>query len=650
MKIIAKLTLLSAVSFAAATAAIIVFGIGTIERIAVRDGEKLFTLELLKAKRAFHQALNRSGMRSAIAAVEVKNDEILEKYSGSVEFFILDTERGEVVYSDGFAREDLDDAAFSRIAELGESLNFSMFSIAGSMKYLLTTDVPSFDWIIGVSVDRSAFAGRRDEFFVSIGVAFVVMLLATAGMFNFFGRTIVARLKTTTQCIEEVEKGNLSARIRDIAGSDEISHLQHGVNAMSARISERSDELEFANSELRDRDAKLTQAQKMEAVGQLTGGVAHDFNNLLAVILGNLELLDDETTDPKRKELIENSIDAAMKGSELTKNMLSFARQAPLRPTTIDLNKVIEGASSWIARTIPASIEVEMELAGDLMAIRADSSSVESALLNLIVNARDAMPGGGRIRIETSNALGSEVFPDGSGDGEATRPYVKMSVTDTGVGIPDAEIPRIFEPFYSTKSDGDGSGMGLSMLEGFVDQSGGVVRVDSELSVGSAFVLYFPAIADGKDHAAPRLVSGEADEGRKGARILCAEDNEKVLEITRAALSSAGYEVIAANSGDLAFELSKSMPEIDLLLTDIVMPGRLQGTDLAVALREDHPELPVVFLSGYANEAETAGGRLTGNVARLLKPVRKAVLLSVVSDCLAGHAARDADAGVRASA
>lgn len=372
---------------------------------------------------------------------------------------------------------------------------------------------------------------------------------------------------------------------------------------------------------------QLFQTQKMDAIGKLTGGVAHDFNNLLAVILGNLELLEDDITDPEQKDLIKRSIDATMHGSELTRNMLSFARRAPLQPTILDLNQLARNIESWIRRTIPSSIDVEMSLPPDLWPVEIDASSAESGLLNLILNARDAMVGGGTLTIETSNQTIDEVFVDARGEHIEPGRYVLLAVSDTGEGILEENMAMIFEPFFTTKPVGMGSGLGLSMLQGFVRQSSGMVRVYSEPGVGTTFKLYFPAAEKAERLKQSIDLYEYLPVERGGTTVLLVEDNADVLKLLRSMLTKAGYRVLTANSGDEALNVFEAGAGVDLVLTDIVMPGELQGTTLAKVLRAKRPDLPFVFMSGYASEATVHGNGLQPNDIRLMKPIQRGDLL-----------------------
>ncbi|MEP2715338.1 ATP-binding protein [Pseudophaeobacter sp.] len=370
-------------------------------------------------------------------------------------------------------------------------------------------------------------------------------------------------------------------------------------------------------------------AQKFESIGQLTGGVAHDFNNLLAVVLGNLELLREDEALKNQHRLVDAAIKATLRGADLTRNMLSFARKAPLTPVQLDLNAVVREAGSWMGRTLPESVTVATALAEGLWLIDADRSSLESALLNLTLNARDAMEGQGSLTIETANVHIDEEYLTAHKEDLPPGRYVMLAVSDTGPGIPKEILASIFEPFYTTKPPGVGSGLGLSMTQGFVQQSGGTVQVYSEVGEGTSFKLYFPATSAPSDHPEKPTRSTPLT-GGAGLKLLLAEDEEEVRSTLENILERAGYQVTAAPSGDDAFAAFAEDPSFDLLLTDIVMPGTLQGTSLAKALRARWPDLPVVFMSGYASEATVHGNGLRPEDIRLMKPVQRGDLLAAL--------------------
>ncbi len=398
-----------------------------------------------------------------------------------------------------------------------------------------------------------------------------------------------------------------------------------------ASIIDISDRKEAAQQRS-DLENRLAQSQKLEAIGKLTGGVAHDFNNLLNVVLGNLELLQEMTDDPEQMELINAGIGATHKGATLTKNMLSFARRAYLQPTVLNLSDIVHDMDNWISRTIPASIRVEMSLQPGLWKVSADHTSTESALLNLLINARDAMPDGGVITIETANVTLDDTENGGTGDDLEPGHYALLAVSDTGVGIPPENIERVFDPFFTTKGPGEGSGLGLSMVHGFIKQSGGSVRIYSEVGSGTTVKLYFRATNAPEAEARPAVEKQAAEPA--SARILIAEDQEAVVDLLVRILRKEGHYVVPAKTGDEALKIFRMDASFDLLITDIVMPGHLQGPGLARELRGLNPALPVIFMSGYARESTVHGNGLRESDIRLMKPVSKQSLIDSVQTAL----------------
>lgn len=386
-------------------------------------------------------------------------------------------------------------------------------------------------------------------------------------------------------------------------------------------------------TELREAEAGARQSQRIEAIGTLTGGVAHDFNNILAIILGNLELSQETDSPEDLKDLIQTSIEATKRGADLTKNLLSFARRAHLQPTRLNLNQTIQGTMTWAIRVLPATINIENSFMARLWDVELDATSAENALINILLNARDAMPDGGKITIETANMMiGDEYISERNLDIEPGR-YVVLEISDTGQGIPVDKLEKVFEPFFTDKSVGQGSGLGLSMVQGFIKQSRGAIRIYSKVGVGTTFKLYFKAATQLAKE--PRSQNYERlHVPLEHTSILLAEDEPEVLRFLNRMLSDAGYWVKTANSGDEALEVFRSSGRFDLLLTDIVMPGTLQGPALAKAIRSIDPNIRCIFLSGYTSEATLHGNDLSPSDIRLMKPVNRLDLLRAVSKAL----------------
>ena len=372
-------------------------------------------------------------------------------------------------------------------------------------------------------------------------------------------------------------------------------------------------------------EAELRQAQRMEAVGQLTGGLAHDFNNLLTVITGNLEMLERRVAgDSDAQTLLGEAQEAAELGAKLSNRLLAFGRRQPLRPEPIDLGALVWGLTDLLRRTLGAAVRIETRFAQNLPIAMADPGQFENALLNLAINARDAMPEGGQLIIETAAVEVDEEYAAAAGIDLVTGGYVSLSVTDTGVGMSPEIRERAFEPFFTTKGPGAGSGLGLSMVYGFVKQSGGHVRLDSEEGRGTTVRLYLPASeGDGSGEAAPRQAEAEATAGET---ILVVEDDVRVRRVSTRRLKEMGYAVIEAESGSAALEVLARAEPIDLLFTDVVMPGGMTGLELARQARSLRPGLKILFTSGYASTAAMKDDVLTGNAAWLSKPYSNADL------------------------
>ncbi len=383
----------------------------------------------------------------------------------------------------------------------------------------------------------------------------------------------------------------------------------------------------------RDLESRIRQSQKMEAVGQLTGGVAHDFNNLLTVILGNAEQLDHALTDREDLRMLARmTARAAERGAELTGRLLAFARRQALQPRPTDVNQLLTGMEGLLNRSLTEQTDLKLSLDSKLWPAEIDPGQLEVALLNLTINARDAMPGGGCLTIETANAELDDTYAD-TGIEVPPGPYVMISVTDTGEGMAADVVARAFEPFFTTKDVGKGSGLGLSMVYGFVKQSGGHAKIYSEPGHGTTIRLYFPrSQPTERDTPPPSRTDDEVSPGRE--RVLVVEDDRLVREHAMALLTGLGYHVTGAENGSEALEILTRSDEFDLLFTDVVMPGGIDGRQLADAAREIRPNLKVLFTSGYAESAIVHHGRLDAGVQLLSKPYRRQELAAKVREVL----------------
>ncbi len=374
---------------------------------------------------------------------------------------------------------------------------------------------------------------------------------------------------------------------------------------------------------------QLAASQRREAIAQLTGGVSHDFNNLLSVISGCLQLLPEAKDEAERKRLIDQALVASEQGSSITKQLLAFGRQAPLHAEPQDTSAVLSDLRVLLDRLLPASVKVRFEVDPMTSWVRADGDMLRSALIHLATNAHVAMPNGGELTVRAHNA------PSGDGNigaANTAKGLVEIVVQDTGIGIRREDLPRVVEPFYSTAEVGKGSGLGLAMANGFAVQSGGSLSLESELGSGTRVSLLLPSIEPAQ-LPTPRT-SPPKKMQREAARILIVDDNEQLAGLIALQLRRDGFDVSLAASGDDAASLLESGLQPDLLLTDVVMPGHLQGPDLAQSLRDRYPNIPVIMMSGYARENARTGG--TGSICDLFleKPVRLIDLREAISKLL----------------
>ena len=391
----------------------------------------------------------------------------------------------------------------------------------------------------------------------------------------------------------------------------------------------------YAEAEAREAaEASLRQSQKMEAVGQLTGGVAHDFNNLLTIILGNLQLALRHVPEGRPRTLLTKVHQAAESAAELTKRLLAFSRNQPLDPRPVDANRLVADISDLLGRTLGEGIEIETVRGGGLWQTEADKTELESALLNLAINARDAMPSGGKLTIETGNAFLDEAYCAGI-EGLKPGQYVQIAMTDTGAGMSPDVISKAFDPFFTTKPAGTGTGLGLSQVHGFVKQSGGHIRIYSEIGEGTTIKIYLP-----RSFARAREADSEikAPESQKGQleTVLVVEDDPDVRGYVTETLRGLNYRVLEAADGPAAMALVQQPQPIDLLLTDVVMPG-MNGRALSDDAQRHRPGLKVLYMTGYSRNAIVHQGRLDPGVSLIQKPFSEGALASRVHAILSGR-------------
>ena len=381
-------------------------------------------------------------------------------------------------------------------------------------------------------------------------------------------------------------------------------------------------------------ESQLRQVQKMESIGQLTGGVAHDFNNLLTVITGTIDILGTAVADKPELVAITKLIsEAADRGAELTGQLLAFARKQPLQPRQTDVNALMAGAEKLLRRALGEQIEITMIIDANAWSAMIDPTQLSTALLNLAVNARDAMPNGGKLTLETSNVLIDQNYADNNNDIEPGS-YVLIAVSDTGHGIPELIRQRVFEPFFTTKGIGKGTGLGLSMVYGFVKQSGGNIRIYSEEGHGTTFRIYLPRADETSDRIGEKSHELSADGGTE--TILIVEDDPLVRESAITQIRSLGYNTLYASHAAEALAIANRGEAFDLLFTDVIMPGQMNGRQLAEAVAKLRSPLKVLFTSGYTENAIIHHGRLEPGVLLLAKPYRKQDLARMLRQALEG--------------
>jgi two-component system NtrC family sensor kinase len=380
----------------------------------------------------------------------------------------------------------------------------------------------------------------------------------------------------------------------------------------------------YAEAERRETlEASLRQSQKMEAVGQLTGGVAHDFNNLLTIILGNLQMALRQLPEGKPRALASNAYHAADRAAELTKRLLAFSRSQPLDPHPIDANRLVAGMSGLLDRTLGETVAVETVRSAGLWQTEADAPQLEAAILNLAINARDAMAEGGKVTIETGNAFLDEFYCQ-SVEGVKPGQYVMISVTDTGSGMPQDVIDKAFDPFFTTKAAGAGTGLGLSQVYGFIRQSGGHVRIYSEIGEGTTVKLYLPR-SFARDKPQPGGKAADDSPAGKQETVLVVEDDPEVRAYVVETLSTLNYKVREAANAEAALSILDDPAAVDLLLTDVVMPG-MNGRKLAETAQARRPGLKVLYMTGYSRNAIVHQGRLDAGVSLMQKPFSQSML------------------------
>jgi signal transduction histidine kinase/ActR/RegA family two-component response regulator len=447
---------------------------------------------------------------------------------------------------------------------------------------------------------KGSDAANRRDIMVIAGSSILALILAAVGARVFVSRPI----RRLLDAAELWRRGDLNTRVRLQDGRSEFDRLGRAFNSMAAaigvreqelecRVKERTEALREAMQAQQEAEAALYESRKMETVGQLTGGVAHDFNNILAAIVGNLELARARLA-PRHPALprLEAATLSANRGAALTQQLLAFARRQHLHPEILDLNRHIRGSQDMLQRLIRSDVTVETRLSPEAWLVRVDPNQLEAAILNLAINARDAMPNGGTLRLITKN----EHRTGHSDRDELAGDFVALTVSDTGTGISPEILKRVFEPFFTTKEVGAGSGLGLSMVQGFVKQSSGSVFIDSHVGQGTSVTLYLPRTTEAQPISASveEVVTGEGT-------ILLVDDDTAVSSVTAQMLELTGYSVITAHNATEAIAcFERDYGRIGILVTDLVLPDGLNGIELTAAIHRKQPELPVLLITGYS--------------------------------------------------
>jgi len=426
----------------------------------------------------------------------------------------------------------------------------------------------------------------------------------------------------------------LRGRRRQYEARDRLIDLSNSELRLQTTLETLEQQVEERTAQLRHNEEALRQSQKMEAVGQLTGGIAHDFNNMLTGIIGSLELLRRRLARGRTEDLdslIDLGVTSANRAAGLTHRLLAFSRRQSLDSKAVQMNTLVLSMGELLQRSLNESIRLDMQLDEQLWVAEADPNQLESALLNLVLNARDAMPNGGNLVVQTRNqhldADFTEAYPNlASGD------YVVLSVQDTGCGMPEAVIGRAFDPFFTTKPIGQGTGLGLSMIYGFSKQSRGHVTIDSEVDKGTTVNLYLPRFVGEEIHE-PQIAAQHAPNAQDGETVLIVEDDPAVRVLVSAVLSELGYAFVEAADANGALPILQSSQRIDLLISDVGLPG-MNGRQLAEIGRQIRPDLRVLFITGYAEHAAVRGGFLDPGMQMITKPFTFDLLTAKVREMI----------------
>ena len=454
----------------------------------------------------------------------------------------------------------------------------------------------------------------------SVGLGIVLMAAIVVALVD---NLAIRPVNNINRRVTDFANGKLESGRKDTRfASSELHHLNDAVDKLGEALRVKIEREE----QLKQTLAKLQHAQKMETVGNLTGGIAHDFNNLLGILIGNLDLLKAMVAGNKEsEELVDEALEAGLRGKELNRRLLAFARRQSLKPEVIDINESLTGMTKLLRRSLGEHIQIELRCNADIWPVMVDPNQLETAILNLGINARDAMPQGGSLTLETRNVVIDDTTAMMDAELEPGE-YVLLAVTDEGEGIAPEIINRVFDPFFTTKEVGQGTGLGLSMVNGFIKQSGGHVTIYSEVGHGTTVRLYLPRDKTNVKESVKEVRKTEEPRGH-GETVLVVEDNDGMRRVAKKQLTELGYNVLEAeNAANALHVLKEASKKIDLVFSDVIMPGELDGIGLADTVSREYPGLPVVLTSGFtARPSDEARWKDAGKISNelLMKPYRR---------------------------
>ena len=513
-----------------------------------------------------------------------------------------------------------------------------------------------YGWTAGIARLESDISAPLDRILWVTGLTTIALILLSLTLAGLVGRYATRGMTALTSAARQLgdgqvvapppapfaEAGTIGATLSAV--SIELKRrgdlIESHQKVLELKVAERTGQLAAEIQRRNETEDTLRQVQKMESIGQLTGGIAHDFNNMLTIIMGNLDTVQRRLKTLDNAATLNRPVDAALQGArnaaKLTHRLLAFSRQQTLEPQSLNLNDALASLSEMLIRTVGETIKVEAVTAAGLWSTFADINQIENTLINLAINARDAMPDGGKLTIETANAYLDQAYVNRFGDLKAGQ-YVMLGVSDVGTGIPPDILEKVFEPFYTTKETGKGTGLGLSMVYGFVKQSLGHIRIYSEPGQGTAVKIYLPRHVEPAVAVRPREQAVEEKplpRARAGETVLLVEDDIGVREYATGVLEDLGYAVLAASGGTEALRILSKTARVDMLFTDVVLGGGMTGKQLADEIAKQRPALPVLFTTGYTRNAIVHHGRLDAGVHLLNKPYTQRDLAFKVRELL----------------